>query len=123
MTDRCTNPRHQSYARYGGRGITVCTQWLGPNGFRQFATDMGDKPSPEHTLERVNNDAGYSPENCIWATWEAQAKNKRTNVSGAAYDAVVLENQQLREAVELLLEAWPAGAPKPTLGLPYRATQ
>ncbi|MBW4525041.1 MAG: hypothetical protein KME18_07570 [Phormidium tanganyikae FI6-MK23] len=76
MKGRCTNPKHPKYASYGGRGITVCDRWLDFNNFQQ---DMGERPSPQHSLDRKDNDKGYCPENCRWATSAEQANNKRTN--------------------------------------------
>ncbi len=61
------------YAYYGGRGITVCKAWLK---FENFLADMGRRPTPAHTLERKNANKNYTPSNCVWATREAQARNR-----------------------------------------------
>lgn len=71
MVDRCTNPNNKRYARYGGRGITVCPEWLS---FEKFHRDMGE-PASGKSLDRINNDLGYSKENCRWATRVEQASN------------------------------------------------
>lgn len=73
MHQRCRSPKSRSYADYGGRGITVCPEW---NDFKQFLIDMGPRP-PGLTLDRVDNDIGYHPDNCRWATASQQASNKR----------------------------------------------
>lgn len=88
MKERCYNPRNKRYEHYGGRGITVCDRWLGIYGFSNFIEDMGDKPSPSHTLDRIDNNKGYSPENCRWATYHQQAANKcnSNKVVGVHYD-------------------------------------
>lgn len=75
--NRCRNPDYKQWADYGGRGIYVCLEWQGPEGFKAFLAHMGRAPSKAHTLERVDNDKGYTSYNCIWATRYVQAYNKR----------------------------------------------
>lgn len=75
MRHRCNNPRDRAYQSYGGRGIKVCDQWLD---FTNFLADMGRSP-PGSSLDRIDNDRGYEPGNCRWATQRQQARNTRTN--------------------------------------------
>lgn len=77
IIQRCTNPRRNSYASYGGRGITICERWR--SSFESFLSDVGGRPSPELTIDRIDNNKGYQPGNVHWATNAEQGTNKRTN--------------------------------------------
>lgn len=77
MKRRCDTPSVNGYARYGGRGIRVCSRWL--TDFWTFYEDMGPRPGPEFSLERKDTDGDYEPNNCRWATVIEQARNRSTN--------------------------------------------
>jgi hypothetical protein len=78
MNQRCHNPRAMNYDVYGGRGITVCDAWR--HSFETFFADMGPRPTPGHSIERLDNDLGYSKANCIWGTRKEQSFNRRTTI-------------------------------------------
>lgn len=75
---RCKNENDKDYKNYGGRGIKVCKRWK--NSFEKFYKDMGDKPSAEHSLDRINVNGNYEPSNCKWSTIIEQNNNRRTNL-------------------------------------------
>ena len=80
LVARCTNVNHRAYSLYGGRGIFVCDEWKNKElGFICFLNDMGKSPEG-FSIERINNEKGYSKENCIWANKATQAKNRRTTI-------------------------------------------
>lgn len=76
MKGRCRE-HHPNYKHYGGRGITICDRWL--ESFDNFLDDMGLPPSQQHTLDRIDNDGNYEPDNCRWVTVAVQARNRNAN--------------------------------------------
>ncbi len=77
---RTEDPRHMAYKHYGGRGIKICDEWHkrnGMEGFRKFLEHVGPRPSPKHTIDRIDNDGGYTPGNLRWATMKEQRANQR----------------------------------------------
>lgn len=79
MHSRCSNNNTENYQYYGGRGITVCIEWNDYITFAKWARENGY--SDELTIDRINNNAGYSPDNCQWVTWQKQAQNRRQRSS------------------------------------------
>lgn len=107
MWQRCTNPRADSFEFYGGRGITVCERW---RDFTLFVADMGAKPSPRHSLDRIDNDGHYScgrceqcqanrwPANVRWATPSEQARNARVTPKRRAAASATMRNWNAKRA-------------------------
>lgn len=71
---RCNTPTAHAFEHYGGRGIKICSRW---DNFENFLADMGPRPTPKHSVERIDHDGDYCPENCKWVIWDDQANNRR----------------------------------------------
>jgi len=76
MKQRCTNPKSPEYCNYGERGILLCDRW---HSFSNFIADMGFRPDPSLSIERLDNNKGYEPGNCVWASLTVQNRNRRNN--------------------------------------------
>jgi hypothetical protein len=93
MRQRCFNPKSCGYHHYGGRGITVCARWLS---FDNFIADMGPKPFKNYSLERIDVNGNYEPDNCIWADVKTQNGNRR-NTQKVVYDGRLMSRGEARE--------------------------
>lgn len=79
MKRRCYDVNLPKYQSYGARGITVCDRWLGSTGFNHFCEDMGEKPTPKHSIDRIDVNGNYEPSNCKWSTIHEQCANRRNS--------------------------------------------
>lgn len=96
MRRRCNDPKQRQYHDYGGRGIKVCPEW--DASFQAFMDYMGEPPTPDHTMDRIDNDKGYEPGNVKWSTYVEQAANKRpTSLRGERNAKAKLTEDQVRE--------------------------
>lgn len=99
MRQRCNRPNHPAYKNYGGRGISVCPEW---SSFQTFLEDVGERPGPEFSLDRIDNDGDYEPGNVRWATRSTQALNRRKppNATGVL-GVYLLPNGKFRARITL----------------------
>lgn len=89
MRRRCNSPTDRAYPRYGGKGIRVCLRW---DDFRTFQADIGPRPSPKHSIDRIDNEGDYEPSNCRWATPKEQSRNTRQNIAVVRSDGVLFRS-------------------------------
>jgi len=113
MRARCKNPNHSHYHRYGGRGIKVCERW---REFDNFLHDMGERPSPAHSIDRINNNGDYEPSNCHWATPIEQSRNgsrmRRVIIGGVEQllaDVCLAHGTSCRIVASRLRRGWTLG--------------
>lgn len=93
MKQRCRNPNDAAYFNYGARGIDFCDEWMS---FVNFYNDMGCRPTKKHSLDRSDNNKGYSKSNCEWTTRDKQNSNKRSNILLTAYGTTLNISQWAR---------------------------
>lgn len=102
MRRRCYSPKYHCYDRYGGRGITICERW---NEFNNFLADVGQRPGPDFSIERIDNDGNYEPSNCKWATKLEQCRNKSntyTDEEDRIVRDAVARGLNFKQAAELI---------------------
>jgi hypothetical protein len=97
IRQRCTNPNNKDYPHYGGKGVSICERW---SDFANFFSDMGERPSDKHSIDRIDNDGNYEPNNCRWASQLVQQNNKSRN--GPA----VLDHETAKKIRELYARGW-----------------
>jgi hypothetical protein len=100
MKKRCNRRANEDWDRYGGKGITVCERWNGPDSYPNFLEDMGPRPSPEHTIDRIDPKGPYSPENCRWLHRAEQSAN-RSNCIHVTYNGQTKILKQWAEELNL----------------------
>lgn len=88
LVQRCTNPKNHGFVYYGARGITVAPEWLGPGAFERFFANVGQRPSPKHSLDRIDNSKDYQPGNVRWAAARQQVRNRRKSLGDLAIGAI-----------------------------------
>ena len=91
MKERCYNANNKAYKNYGGRGIKVCERWN--NSFDNFINDMGERPTKNHQIDRIDNDKNYNPENCKWVTRSENTLNKRHKLGKSGFRNIILEDR------------------------------
>lgn len=101
MKGRCFNKKNKMYKYYGARGITVCDRW---KTFANFIEDMGQRPCSSLSLERIDNNKDYAPENCVWANAKAQNNNRR-HCRLFTYDGKTMNMKQWSEYIGINYEA------------------
>lgn len=106
MRNRCFDEKNKSFKNYGGRGITVCDRWLV---YINFRDDMGEKPNPKYSLDRIDVNGNYEPGNCRWATPQQQAYNRRcaryVTIEGVEYRAVDLSKEYKKRLTTIIERA------------------
>lgn len=107
MKNRCLSPSYRAYHRYGGRGIKICDRWLGKDGFKHFYEDMGDRPEGM-SLDRIDTDGDYCPENCRWATQKMQVCNSaKKDAANVTSEEMATAKCSIPQVYARLRMGWP----------------
>lgn len=102
MKERCNNPTCKNYKHYGARGIKVCKRW---DSFINFYNDMGARPSDKHSLDRIDNDSDYTPDNCRWTTRTVQNLNRRMNSNNkSGYRGVCFDKKTGKYVAQITID-------------------
>lgn len=99
MKERCYKPQHIGFKHYGGRGVTICDRWM--NSFLNFYEDMGRKPTPKHSIDRIDPEGNYEPSNCKWATNLEQSRNKRPRKNKSGYTGIFYDKKRNKYQVSI----------------------
>jgi hypothetical protein len=123
IKQRCHNPAHPSYRNYGGRGIVMCEAWRAD--FTAFSCHIGVPPTPEHSIERIDNDRGYEPGNVKWATRSEQARNRRNTLHWVALAIMrhLVRRGEQTKAVAESFGVWRTTVEKNCRDLPIRVVR